>query len=268
MAELVGAITMSHGSSMISQPEKVTACVREQVFAAMKQARDALVTMEPDALIFVGTDHFNTFFIDDMPKFCIGTGTTFPGWADNIPFYEVHGSHQAAEQLAEAVGPTVNTMGGMRLDHSFFGPLHYLTPQMDLPVLPIFQNCIAEPMPSLSESHDFGRSLRTAIDRISQWNRLVLVGSGGLSHWIGGPEHSRVSSDFDQAFLSAFTSGNLNDYQKMSSSDLELSAGNGGHEIRNWLTVRAAAPEFGVEVLIYRPIREWLVGFSAAILRP
>jgi hypothetical protein len=268
MAELVGAITMSHGSSMISQPQKVEPSVYEQVLSAMNLARSAMLSMKPDALLFIGTDHFNTFFFDDLPKFCIGAAGRFDGWGDNIPLYQVGGSPEASLQLANAMVPPTRTMAEMKLDHSFFGPLHYLTPDMDIPVLPIFQNCIAEPMPTPRESYSFGQSLRAAVQSITEWDRVVLVGSGGLSHWIGGPLHSKVDPEFDDAFLTGFLNGDLDRFADMSSSELEAAAGNGGHEIRNWLTVRAAVPEFSAEVLIYRAIREWLVGFAAAILRP
>jgi aromatic ring-opening dioxygenase catalytic subunit (LigB family) len=269
MAQIVGGFALSHGSFMVSRPELVTADTRNRCYAAYEKARQLLAEYAPDVVLLIGTDHFNTFSYDAMPQWCIGRGEVHEGWADNIPMYKLPGAPALAADLIDgllAQGFEPAFSDAMRLDHSFLGPLHFITPGMDIPVVPVFQNCITRPFLTLRRAYALGQAIFQAVSRSPVQARVVIIGSGGLSHWLGGPEHGRVSEEFDREFLQHFVSGDRDGLTQFTDEEIESLAGNGGHEIRNWLTVRGALPSATVEVLYYEPIPAWLVGASVARL--
>lgn len=267
MAEIVGGYALSHSSFMVSNPDLVTEDVAQRCYEAYGKVRTELAALEPDILVLLGTDHFNTFSYETMPQWCVGRGDAHQGWADNIPMYEIPGAPRLAADVIDSLlqqGFEPSFSDEMRLDHSFMSPLHFIAPEMDVPVVPIFQNCITRPMLTPRRAYDLGAALRRAIESSEVEGRVVVLGSGGLSHWLGGPEHGRVNSDFDHEFLRHFTDGDQEWLTHFTDDDIERLAGNGGHEIRNWLTVRGCLPTGSVDVLYYEKIPSWFVGAGIA----
>jgi hypothetical protein len=90
-----------------------------------------------------------------------------------------------------------------------------------------------------------------------------VLGTGGISHWVGSPETHRVNAEFDRWFMPCLVEGRANEviekYKK--AEDLEKIAGNGGQEIRDWLAVAGAMPaRLRPRVLAYEPIPQWATG--------
>jgi aromatic ring-opening dioxygenase catalytic subunit (LigB family) len=271
VADLVAAYALSHSSLMISQREMVPAETAEACFAAMATVREHLENVDPDVMIVVGTDHFNTFSLDMLPPWCIGRGATFDGYADNMPFYRVVGRPDLSERLLHGLyerGFEPAFSDEMKLDHSFLGPLHFITPAMDVPVVPIFQNSLASPFPAATRSFELGAAIRSVIESMESDARFVIIGTGGLSHWIGGPEHGRLNAEFDRRFLDRFAAGDVDFLTGLTEQAINTELGNGGQEIRNWLTVRGCAQDFDVNVVYYEEIRGWLVGAAVTMLVP
>jgi aromatic ring-opening dioxygenase catalytic subunit (LigB family) len=153
----------------------------------------------------------------------------------------------------------------MPLDHAFMVPIHILTPKRDLPIVPIFTNCAAPPLPTVRRCFQLGQALRRLI---TSWNgeaRVALLGTGGISHWVGTPETGKVNESFDRRFLDLFCSGDGETLCGYTNPMIE-EAGNGAHEIRNWVTLLGAAGEARGRVLAYEPIPPWITGIGLAQL--
>lgn len=271
MAELVAAYAISHSSLMINQADLATSETVEACYGAMGRVREHLAEVAPDALILFGTDHFNTYSLDMVPPWCIGRGDKFDGYADNMPFYAVEGAPEFAHELLNGLveeGFELAFSDEMKLDHSFMGPLHFVTPNMSLPVVPIFQNCLAAPFPTPRRCFELGATIRRVVEGMPDGSRVAIIGTGGLSHWIGGPDHGRLNEDFDKEFLERFAAGDMEFLRSLTTQVIADELGNGGQEVRNWITVRGAAPDFTVDVVYYEAIYEWLVGAAVTILEP
>jgi len=96
-----------------------------------------------------------------------------------------------------------------------------------------------------------------------QHKRVVVMGTGGISHWVGPPETGKVNAEFDRWFLQCLVEGKsaevIEKYKK--AEELEKTAGNGGQEIRDWLAVAGAMPSrLKPRVLAYEPIPQWATG--------
>jgi hypothetical protein len=91
---------------------------------------------------------------------------------------------------------------------------------------------------------------------------VVLVGAGGLSHWVGLPQMGQINERFDRWLLDLFAQGRADEALRLSETEVEA-AGNGAHEIRSWLTVAGALGPRPAEILAYEPIQAWSTGMGA-----
>lgn len=157
--------------------------VENEVEQALQRLRESLARFEPEVIFLFAPDHFNGFFYDLMPPFCIGTSASSIGDYGclkgplNVPA-------DVAAQCAQAVleqDVDCAVSHRMRVDHGFAQPLQLLTGALDrYPVVPIFINSVAAPLPSARRA----RLLGEAVGRFaaSLGRRTVFMASGGLSH--------------------------------------------------------------------------------------
>jgi len=150
-----------------------------------------------------------------MPSFCLGLGARSVGWGDGgLPRYELAVHDGLARGLLEgliACGHDVAFARNLPLDHAFMTPIHLLFPQADLPIVPLFQNCVAPPLPTVGRCLQLGGALRGVLAGIEPGLRVALIGTGGLSHEV--PLHDWRSLPDDEtgrawlAFMSAGRAG-------------------------------------------------------------
>ncbi|MDP9823636.1 protocatechuate 4,5-dioxygenase beta chain/2'-carboxy-2,3-dihydroxybiphenyl 1,2-dioxygenase large subunit/2'-aminobiphenyl-2,3-diol 1,2-dioxygenase large subunit [Nocardioides massiliensis] len=227
--------------------------------------------LSPDLLVVVGSEHLKSFGYDAFPQICIGIGDTCEGWADGgLAAARLDLAGDYAGQLLSAgidAGFDLAFSVNPRLDHGFMAPLVLIRPEMDIPVVPIFQNASTEPLPPLRRSAELGRLIRAVTEQRPDEERVVIIGTGGLSHWVGTPQMGQVNSEFDELFLARVRDGDLEGVVDMTMSDVVAQGGNGAPEIRNWVTVMSARQGKGT-VLAYEAVREWATGIALARLFP
>jgi catalytic LigB subunit of aromatic ring-opening dioxygenase len=110
----------------------------------------------------------------------------------------------------------------------------------DVPVVPIVVNGVNPPYPTPARCYAFGQMLRGAIEAAGPARSVVVLATGGLSHWVGMPQAGTIDEAFDRDFLPRLEAGQaarLTDYQ----DDEIEAAGDGAHEIRAWLVAAGAA---------------------------
>src|SRR5919199_1809074 len=81
------------------------------------------------------------------------------------------------------------------LDHGTMVPLHFLTPRLDLPIVHVHQATSRGPRPPLKRCYELGRILRQVIEARPASERVAVIGTGGLSHWVGGPRMGDVNAE-------------------------------------------------------------------------
>lgn len=154
-----------------------------EVEGTIAAARQRIAAFDPELVILFAPDHYNGFFYDIMPPFCIGMAATAIG-----DFNSAAGELSVPAELAEACARAVIESGVdtavsycMQVDHGFAQPLEFLLGGLDkCPVIPVFINGVATPMPNFKRS----RLLGEAIGRFARGldKRVLIIGSGGLSH--------------------------------------------------------------------------------------
>ncbi|MGF6312621.1 2,3-dihydroxyphenylpropionate 1,2-dioxygenase [Bradyrhizobium sp. i1.8.4] len=187
---VVAAFAMTHtpglGNGLPVAPKEQV----ERLMAGFAEARRILDAARPDLVIALVNDHFDMFGLDNMPTFTIAIADEHWGppagaeaWLqlkrDRIP----GNANYARDIYREAVrsGFDLSRCGPAELVHNVLMPLKYLRPERDLPIVPIFTNCLAPPLPTMARCYSLGELIGRVIGRRSE--RIALIASGGISHW-------------------------------------------------------------------------------------
>ena len=125
------------------------------------------------------------------------------------------------------------------MDHGVIVPLHFLAPNNDLPIIPCNINCQGPPLTPLSRAWAFGEALRQACDK--QPEKIALVGTGGISHWPATPDSGKINEDFDRDFMERWCATDGARLTHYTDAQVYEEAGQGGFEIRTFVSVAGAA---------------------------
>jgi protocatechuate 4,5-dioxygenase beta chain len=249
MAEIVAAYGVPHTPNFPALVAKqgpgcATARLYAEIAGHLRQAR-------PDVLVIYTDDHFNTFFLDNFPIFAIGIADETCGPNDQIPMmpnYRVGVESSLASHLrASAIGAgfDISLAQDFDLDHSIMVPLHFLTPDMTIPIVPIFINALAPPLPSSQRCHALGRTIAGAIERWGQDRRVAVIGSGSFSLEIGGPRiplGERAGTPDPEWALRVqdhIESCRITDLVEEATPERLARAGNIAGELLNWIAMLA-----------------------------
>ncbi len=160
-----------------------------EVERVQRAARERVAAFDPELVIVFAPDHYNGFFYDVMPQFCIGVNATAIG-DFNSPAGTLPVAQEAALALADAALTAdidVAVSYRMQVDHGCAQALDVLTGGIDrYPVVPVFINSVAPPMASCRRARLFGEAIGRFIARMDR--RALLIGSGGISHEPPVPE--------------------------------------------------------------------------------
>ncbi|WP_321914406.1 3-carboxyethylcatechol 2,3-dioxygenase [Paraburkholderia sp. J11-2] len=163
--------------------------VVEEVERVGRAARERVEAFNPDLIVAFAPDHYNGFFYDVMPPFCIGARAEaigdFKSMAGTLPVPEDL-AHKLAENVLEA-DIDVALSYRMQVDHGCAQALEVLTGGLDrYPVIPVFINSVAPPMATLRRARLLGDAIGRFFSRGDK--RVLVVGSGGISHEPPVPE--------------------------------------------------------------------------------
>lgn len=217
-------------------------------FDGYPPVRKWLDEVRPDVAVVIYNDHGLNFFLDAMPTFAIGAADGYPtddeGWGIGTvaPF---RGDAALSWHLVESVvdaGFDVTTCQEMRVDHGFWIPLELFWPERpnDLVVVPIHVNTVQHPLPSPARCEALGAAIGDALRSWEDDRRVVVIGSGGLSHQLEGQRAGFLNPEFDAVCLDALVSNDRSAIASRSIPELVELAGSQGVEVINWLAMRAA----------------------------
>jgi hypothetical protein len=217
MAQIVAGIACSHVPFMAGEENwlRLAESERNNLRSGFLHARQILEESRPDVLITFADDHFDRCFYDNLPAFLIGVGEEAAGPAIagfDLPQVKVPiAGDMARFILREGLEGGVDFAFSeeLALDHAEMAPMVHLTPRWDIPLIPIVVNAFAPPMPSLKRCFDVGAFVGGCIERWPQGQRVAVLGTGGLSHWVGPPETGKINEEFDRWFLDRLSAGEI-----------------------------------------------------------
>ena len=266
---LVFAGVCSHAPGITGRAARADVRVRDSFYAKLDEMRVRLEAAKPDALIVVAAEHFANFFMNNMPAYCIGMGEHYDGPIEDeqwlaIKRHRVPGNADLSRRIIEGVLPDIDVAYAeeWKFDHGIMVPLHFLTPRYDMAVIPVNVNCQGPPLTPLKRAYEFGRVLRRACD--AQPERIALIGTGGISHWPATPDSGTINEAWDRQFLERFLANRRDELVAYTDEETLRDAGQGGFEIRTFLTVAGATEGATGELLFYAPIPIFAVGCTVA----
>ena len=199
MAEIVGALGVPHTPFFPSLVEREgPACETARLFAAVTEE---LARLRADVIVMFDTDHLNTFFFDNLPIFAVGVTEQFKGPSDeprSVPIYRIPSRPDLAAHIRRIgieAGFDLALTQEFTVDHSVVVPLHFMTPKMDIPVIPIFVSGHVPPLPSAARCLALGATVRRAIESFPETLRVVVIGNGSFSLEVFGPRIAPGKSD-------------------------------------------------------------------------
>ncbi len=169
-----------------------------------------LAEKQADVLVFFYNDHCTTFFFDMYPTFALGVGASFPiadegAGLRNLP--AIRGNVDFQAHIAESLVNDefdITVFQDKPIDHGCASPLPLLWPHKpDWPgtVVPIAINVLQYPLPTDRRCYRLGQAVRRAIESYPEDLRVVVVGTGGLSHQIHGERTGYNDEAWDREFL-------------------------------------------------------------------
>jgi 2,3-dihydroxyphenylpropionate 1,2-dioxygenase len=302
VSEIIGMVGMSHSPFATMLPPPDAAAPGGRFLADASRVATVIAALAPDALVLIGPDHCHANFYDAMPPFVLGVEEA-EAFGD---FGSRSGPLPVASALAWAVHEGLSRDGfdialsyALTVDHGIVQSYEMVRGRADLPLVPLVVNTAAPPLPPLPRCVALGRSLGAAIGEADA-GRVLIVASGGLSHWLpsndprdasvpaerraamihgrrdvrafaaarepgvralAGNPGAQVNAAWDAWFLKQLATAGLDAVTDLGDEGLQERAGRGGHEIRTWLVGLAAAGR-PLTWTSYEPVPEWITGMG------
>jgi protocatechuate 4,5-dioxygenase beta chain len=131
----------------------------------------------------------------------------------------------------------------MGVEHGFLVPMNLCFPNSAAgwPVksVPLQINVVQHPLPTALRCFKLGQALRKAVSSYEQDLRVVILGTGGMSHQLQGKRFGFMNEKFDQWFLDQLES-NPAALTGLSHHKIMQEAGAEAVELIMWLTMRGA----------------------------
>ena len=252
MARIVGAITTSHvpaiGSAIAKGLQQDP--YWKPFFDGFVPVREWLARVRPEVAVIVYNDHGLNFFLDKMPTFAVGAASDYgnadEGWGiPTVPAFR--GDPALSWHLIEALVHDefdLTTCQEMVVDHAFTLPMALCWPDQQWPVrtVPVCVNTVQVPLPSAARCYRLGEAIARAIATWPGDERVVVLGSGGLSHQLDGERAGFINREFDQQFMKSL----IQDptwATRFGTTELVELAGTQGVELLNWLVARGTLPK-------------------------
>jgi len=253
MARIIGGIGTSHVPTigMAFDRKKRDDPDWAPLFAGYDPAAKWLAERSPDVLVFFYNDHATSFFFDLYPTFAVGVSGEFPIADEGLgprPLPPIKGHPGLARHLAESLVNDefdIAVFQELPLDHGCNSPLTMLWPHSpDWPgaLVPIQVNVVQYPLPTALRCYKLGQALRRAVHSYPEDLKVVVVGTGGLSHQVHGERAGFNNTEWDMRFLDLIER-DPRTLATMKHADLARLGGSEGVEVIMWLAMRGALSE-------------------------
>lgn len=251
MAKIVGGMTTSHVPSIGRAIEKELQQEPywKPFFDGFLPVRQWLAEVQPDIAVVFYNDHGLNFFLDKMPTFAVGTAAQYynadEGWGiPTLPSFK--GAPELSWHIVNHLIEMefdLTTCQEMLVDHAFTLPLKLFWPEGACPVqtVPICINTVQFPLPSAKRCMALGKAVGEAIANWDSEKRVVVIGSGGLSHQLDGSRAGFINKAFDLKFMDSLVR-EPGWATRFSIHELVEKTGTQGVELLMWLAARAAVP--------------------------
>jgi protocatechuate 4,5-dioxygenase beta chain len=256
MAEIVAVIASTHhpfyyrASTSTGEDRPPFA---DEWTAKILAFRETLTRANPDVLVMVGSDHFHQLWLDNMPQFLVGKAPVYDAnWYNEerefgLPRLRLKGQEDLSAHILRAgldAGFDLAFSNELRIDHSVTCPIITLRPEADLPIVPIYTNIFAPPLPQPSRFVKLGETIRQIVAEWPSHLRVAIIGTGHLSLELGGPRQfgpHGPDPEFDARAVEWIANGDLDNCLREVTLDSLHSPGNATHGFMDFMLMMGVA---------------------------
>ena len=248
MARIIGSITTSHIPAIGNAISKGLhqEPYWKPFFDGYPVVQNWLKEVQPDVAVMVYNDHGLNFFLNNLPTFAIGAAPEYTvedeGWG--LPTFPAYtGFPELSWHIIEYMVRNefdLATCQEMAVDHAFVNPMRLLWPDQEpvkIRTVPVSVNTVQHPLPTPNRCLNFGKALGKAIDSYEEDLKVVVIGTGGMSHQLDGKRAGFINKEFDMFCMEKLVD-DPEALTKYSIDDIVKLAGTQGAEIIMWLIAR------------------------------
>ena len=250
MAKIVAGVATSHvpaiGAALDTQ--RSSEPYWAPVFKGYERSKKWIAELKPDVVILVYNDHASAFSLELIPTFALGCAAEFEpadeGWGPR-PVPTVHGHPELAWHMAQSLildEFDMTIVNDMDVDHGLTVPLSLMFGQptaWPVKVIPLAVNVVQYPPPTGNRCYNLGKAIRKAVESFDQDLKVVIFGTGGMSHQLQGPRAGLINKDFDTRFLDRLVTDPVG-LSRLPHVEYLREAGSEGVEMVMWLIMRGA----------------------------
>jgi protocatechuate 4,5-dioxygenase beta chain len=250
-SRIVAGIGLSHVPSVgpVVDRKREQDPAWKPLFDAYLPVRSWLQELAPDVAIVVYNDHGADFTFDKYPTFALGIGDRYAIADEGFgtrPLPTVTGDAEFSIHLCEALVEQefdLTVCQDMGVEHGFLVAMNLCFPHSSAgwPVksVPLQVNVIQHPLPTARRCFRLGQAIRKAVSSYEKDLKVVVLGTGGMSHQLQGKRFGFMNEKFDQWFLDELER-NPEGLAQISHHKIMEEAGAEAVELIMWLTMRGA----------------------------
>ncbi|MGE0114424.1 MAG: hypothetical protein AB7T07_06035 [Steroidobacteraceae bacterium] len=264
MGKIVGAFGTSH---VLMNREGVEDKA-DRVLAGMLEIRKRVAELDPDIVVLIGNDHFINLDLAHEIPFAIPMVEEYASAGDMglppVPFKADPGFAAGLADYVNSNGFDVAIIREYRACHGIATPSFIVAPPGSrMKLVPLLTNTLMGQPPTPARCYALGKRLGEYIENVRPaYEKVVVIGTGGLSHWVAVEGQGTVNFDYDQRIFDLFASGKAEEISKLSTAEVLRNLGNGGMEIINWMVMAGAVHGKPGHKLYYEAIPQWFTGMS------
>ncbi len=250
MGEIVAAFATCHAPQLFTYPPDEDPAQLDASIAGMRELGKILDETKPDVIVFLGSDHLETFSIGCVPTFAMVAGNRavaeFAGRKFDLPIHREM-AEDMLYQLVEA-GFDLAYSEDAVLGHTFAVPFEFVIGGRAIPVIPLHTNVYMPPLPTPQRCAALGQALARMIATRSE--RVAIIASGGMSHYPGTWKYPQPEFDFDRWVIQELEKGNSAAVLELTTAQLDAA---GNTELLPWAVMLGAIGAVPGELVQYTP---------------
>ncbi len=251
MARIIGGLTTSHVPSIggaIARGEQQRPYWKP-FFDAFIPVHEWLAKEKPDLAIVIYNDHGLNFFLDRMPTFAVGAAARYDnadeGWGIPVlPSFE--GDTELSWHMINGLVHDefdITMCQEFLVDHAFTLPLKLMYPNAGptwpIKAIPVTINSVQHPLPSAARCWKLGQAIGRAVESFPKDLKVVVLGTGGLSHQLDGARAGFINKPFDLMCMDKIVNDPVA-LTRFSNREIIEQAGSQGVELMTWIAMRGA----------------------------
>jgi protocatechuate 4,5-dioxygenase beta chain len=250
MAKIIASVNCSHVPAIGAAWDlgKAETPYWSPVFHGFDFSKKWIADLKPDVVILVYNDHASAFSLEIIPTFALGCAEEFKpadeGWGPRpVPVVKGHpvlAAHIAQSVILDEFDLTI--VNKMDVDHGLTVPLTLMFGQPEAwpcRIIPLPVNVVQYPPPTGHRCYEFGKAIKRAVESFPEDLRVVIFGTGGMSHQLQGTRAGLINREFDIRLLDNL-SKNPDEVAKIPFLEYVREAGSEGIEMVMWLISRGA----------------------------